>query len=81
MNNHILIIDDEANIRDLLSRFLSGIGYRVTSASSVSEALRAARREPPDLMISDLQLEDGELREPPHFHVVCCCCLCAVTAR
>ena len=60
MNNHILIIDDEANIRDLLSRFLSGIGYRVTSASSVSEALRAARREPPDLMISDLQLEDGD---------------------
>lgn len=60
MKHHILVIDDEANIRDLLSGYLNAIGYRVTSAASVHEALRAVRAEVPDLVISDLQLEDGD---------------------
>jgi len=60
MKNHILLIDDEANIRDLLGRFLSGLGYRVTTSGTVSEGLQTARQEQPDLLISDLQLEDGD---------------------
>jgi len=60
MKRHILIVDDEANIRDLLSRFLGGAGYWVTAVASPAEALEAARREPPDLIISDLQLEDAD---------------------
>lgn len=60
MKSHILIVDDEANIRDLLGQFLSGAGYRVTAVASPDDALEAARREPPDLIISDLQLEDAD---------------------
>ena len=60
MKKKILIVDDEANIRDLLSRFLTDIGYQVHSAESVSEGLRLARESKPDLLISDLQLEDGD---------------------
>ena len=30
---HLLLVDDDRRIRDLLSRFLSGEGYRVTTAS------------------------------------------------
>ncbi|MCF7687066.1 MAG: response regulator [Cephaloticoccus sp.] len=60
MKNHILLIDDEANIRDLLSRYLTGLGYRVTTTGTVREGLQTARQEQPDLLISDLQLEDGD---------------------
>ena len=35
---HILLVDDDRRIRDLLSRFLRGEGYRVTTAASASDA-------------------------------------------
>ena len=60
MNQQILIIDDEATIRDLLAQFLSASGYRVTAVESAAAALRAARQDPPHLVISDLQLEDAD---------------------
>jgi DNA-binding NtrC family response regulator len=60
MKNKILIIDDEADIRELLGQFLTGNGYSVTSVSSATEALDAGLRSPPDLIISDLQLEDAD---------------------
>ncbi len=35
---HILVVDDDRRLRDLLSRFLRGEGYRVTAAASAAEA-------------------------------------------
>ncbi|MFZ0763661.1 MAG: response regulator, partial [Bradyrhizobium sp.] len=35
---HLLLVDDDRRIRDLLSRFLSGEGYRVTTAMSAKDA-------------------------------------------
>src|SRR3984893_4789493 len=35
---HLLIVDDDCRIRDLLSRFLLSEGYRVTTAESAAEA-------------------------------------------
>jgi CheY-like chemotaxis protein len=60
MKKHILIIDDEASIRDLLGQFLTGQDYQVNAVASAGEALRAARHQPPDLIISDLQLENSD---------------------
>lgn len=60
MKKHILIIDDEAAIRDLLAQFLIDIGYRLTVAASAAEALQVVKLETPDLIISDLQLEDAD---------------------
>ena len=60
MKKHILIVDDEADIRELLGQFLESVGYKVTSASSQAGALEAVRSEPPHLIISDLQLEDAD---------------------
>lgn len=60
MQKHILIVDDEAEIRELLNEFLSGHGYRVTGVASALEALRLAPADPPDLIISDLQLEESD---------------------
>ena len=35
---HLLVVDDDRRIRDLLSRFLHGAGYRVTTAVSAADA-------------------------------------------
>ena len=35
---HLLVVDDDRRIRDLLSRFLAGEGYRVTTAETAADA-------------------------------------------
>jgi CheY-like chemotaxis protein len=60
MNSHILIVDDEAQIRNLLAEFLTRSGYRVTAVSSAIEAQAAVQADRPDLIITDLQLEDSD---------------------
>ncbi len=50
----ILVVDDiEAN-RYLLTSLLQGHGYEVVAASNGADALDLARREPPDLVVSDV---------------------------
>ena len=41
---HLLVVDDDRRIRDLLSRFLTGEGYRVTTADNAADGARQARR-------------------------------------
>ena len=60
MKKHILIVDDEAVIRDLLAEALTGVGYRVTGVPSAVEAQHTVRVDPPHLVISDLQLEASD---------------------
>ncbi len=60
MKKHILIVDDEVEIRDLLGLFLTSNGYRVTALETAMEALRLVKTDRPDLIISDLQLEDSD---------------------
>ena len=35
---HVLVVDDDRRIRDLLSRFLTTEGYRISTADSVADA-------------------------------------------
>ncbi len=60
MKHHILIVDDEAGIRELLEQFLSLNGFHVTSAPTAHDALAQAARLPPDLLISDLHMGDSD---------------------
>ncbi|MBW7894908.1 MAG: response regulator [Opitutaceae bacterium] len=60
MSKTILHLDDEADIRDLLSAFLIGKGYRVISASTLHEALDIVAHQPVDLLITDLQLDEAD---------------------
>ena len=60
MKKHLLIVDDEAEIRDLLGLFLTSHGYQVTGVETAVEALRFVKTTKPDLIISDLQLEDSD---------------------
>jgi|SRR5688572_15050398 len=59
MNNAtILIVDDEAQIRKMLTITLQSSGYRVSEATSGKEALKIVATHPPDLILLDLGLPD-----------------------
>ena len=60
MKKHILIVDDETAILELVEAYLSRAGYRVTPVSTAYEAEAAADRDKPDLIITDLQLENSD---------------------
>lgn len=53
---HILVVDDDADVRDILTRFLKRRGYLVESATNGEEALTAVRENDPDLMLLDIHL-------------------------
>lgn len=55
-SGHILLADDEAHVLHILARRLEAEGYRITTASNGREALEAAARDLPDLVITDLQM-------------------------
>ena len=71
----ILLVDDDPDFLDLVQDILDGRGYRVTRASSPSEALAAIEKETPDLIVTDLMMSSldsgfalaGRLREDPRF--------------
>ena len=55
---HILIIDDEPQIRKLLEITLQGNSYKVSEAATARDALIMAANHPPDLVLLDLGLPD-----------------------
>jgi two-component system nitrogen regulation response regulator NtrX len=54
--DHILIVDDERPIRELLAAILGDEGYEVACASGGEEALGAIGRTPPRLILLDLHM-------------------------
>jgi len=58
---HILVGDDDREIRDLLGRFLAKHGYRVTTAADGREMAKALKDWSIDLIVLDLMLpgDDG----------------------
>jgi two-component system OmpR family response regulator len=54
----LLVVDDEATIRELLAATLRFAGFQVASAATAAEALAAAAEEPPDLVLLDVMLPD-----------------------
>ncbi|MEO0546737.1 MAG: response regulator [Pseudomonadota bacterium] len=53
---HVLVIDDDNRIRDLLSRFLVEQGFRITTAASAAEATRKMTGLSFDLLIVDVMM-------------------------
>ena len=53
---HLLIVDDDRRIRDLLSRFLRGEGYRVTTADNASDARAKLDGLKFDLLVLDVMM-------------------------
>ncbi|MEI1373466.1 PAS domain S-box protein [Nostoc sp. UHCC 0926] len=53
-NTQILVVDDEPDIRDLVTFILQDYGVEVTAVSSAQEALQALSKSIPDVLISDI---------------------------
>jgi two-component system, NtrC family, response regulator PilR len=56
----VLIVDDEADIRELLVLTLSRMGVDADSASTYKEAQEALKGRPYDLCLTDMRLPDGD---------------------
>jgi CheY-like chemotaxis protein len=63
---NLLIVDDQAGLREGISVFFESQGHEIKMASGVREAVDCIQRQRPDLVISDLMMKDGsglELRQ------------------
>ncbi len=56
MKVHLLIVDDESEIRDMLERHFRFIGFEVTQASNGAEAVRVLENKKIDIVISDIMM-------------------------
>ena len=57
-NPHILVVDDEADIRGLLKEILSEEGYEVDVAANAAQARASRARQVPDLVLLDIWMPD-----------------------
>ena len=55
----VLVVDDEADIRDLVSGLLEDEGHAVRTASNSEEALAAIRARKPSLLVLDIWMQGG----------------------
>ena len=56
----ILVVDDHGHSASALARLLRHDGHEVRTAESAADAYRQAEADPPDLIVSDLDLTDGD---------------------
>jgi DNA-binding response OmpR family regulator len=61
--DRILIVEDEVSIAEPFARMLEREGFKAKVASTAAEALRSVRAEPPDLVVLDIALPDGDGRD------------------
>jgi DNA-binding NtrC family response regulator len=74
----LLLVDDEVGYLEVLSKRLTRRGFKVTTASSGAEAIRALRKWEFDLAVVDLKMEDMDgievlkvfKRMDPSLHVI-----------
>jgi len=53
---HVVVVDDEASVRETLRDFLTEEGYRVTAVADGQAAVQAVREEPTQVVLTDLRL-------------------------
>ena len=56
---HVLVVDDEREIRDVLTAYLQREGYTVTCAATFRTVSTLTAQSSPDIMILDITLPDG----------------------
>lgn len=56
---HVLVVENEPLMRDLLSKALEGAGFIVTSAANAADAMRSVKVMDPDAMVIDIELGPG----------------------
>ena len=61
MTTEILVVDDEADIRELVGGILQDEGFTVRTAGNSSDTLAAVRMRAPRLVVLDVWLKGSEL--------------------
>jgi EAL domain-containing protein (putative c-di-GMP-specific phosphodiesterase class I) len=56
----VLVVDDETEVRQVMVRMLSAVGYDVCAANDGDEAIRILDRETVDLVVTDLAMPNGD---------------------
>ena len=57
---HVLVVEDNEHVNSALRILFESANHRVSTASSIGEALAVAREDPPTLVLLDLTLPDGD---------------------
>lgn len=57
---NLLVVDDDASLRETLADFLSLEGYTVREAANVTEARASIAADPPDLVLLDINMPGGD---------------------
>jgi hypothetical protein len=52
----VLVVDDDAIVREVVERLLAAFGSKVTAVAGASEALEALSWAPPDVGVSDIEM-------------------------
>jgi two-component system, sensor histidine kinase len=60
-HKRVLLVEDDASVRDATTMLLRVEGYHVTAVASGADALRAAAERAPQLLVTDYHLAEGEL--------------------
>jgi DNA-binding NtrC family response regulator len=55
----VLLVEDKAELREMLTIALGRMGYEVTGAANLAESLTALRRQPYSAVLTDLKLPSG----------------------
>ena len=53
---NILVVDDEDQVREIISQFLNKLGYRIVSSTNGRDALTKIKEQPVDLVLSDVRM-------------------------
>ncbi len=60
MKQHILVVDDEPQIRELLSLYLDKQGYKVSAAATATETMKLVEGDHVHLVVLDIGLEEED---------------------
>ena len=60
MKQRILVVDDEPQIREMLSMYFSRHGYDTATAGDSAETLRLVKESPVDVVVLDISLADED---------------------
>ncbi|MEP6504212.1 MAG: ATP-binding protein, partial [Betaproteobacteria bacterium] len=57
---HLLVVDDDADARELIAQVLVECGAQVRQAANAADALHEFEREPPDVLLSDIGMPERD---------------------
>lgn len=60
MKQHILVVDDEEQVRELLTLYFRKNDYEVTTAATSADTLRSVQEKKPDLIVLDIGLDEED---------------------